>query len=194
MALYLDLIVFFAFQFSPIVHLLLRYNVQYDRLSQSTIFWGLSLAVGTLVTQRPPHSPGREVFPHPVPQLYSLSRKLILVSNSISSPGFSDPWTCNSNIVKNTNKLIPVEAIFLATSTIKPFERTFNRPIKETYNSFEIANYSIVVVMPDESSIKPSEELTPWQMSVILDPKFYPPAADCNFLWEVRRLTKGTPL
>ncbi len=33
------------------------------------------LAVGTPVTQRPPHRPGRAVFPHPVPRLYSLSRK-----------------------------------------------------------------------------------------------------------------------
>ena len=33
------------------------------------------LAVGTPVTQRPPHRPGRAVFPHPVPRLCSLSRK-----------------------------------------------------------------------------------------------------------------------
>ena len=36
-----------------------------------------TLAVGTLVTQSPPHRPGRAVFPHPVPRLYSLSRKTI---------------------------------------------------------------------------------------------------------------------
>jgi hypothetical protein len=36
---------------------------------------GICLAVGTPVTQRPPHRPGRAVFPHPVPRLYSLSRK-----------------------------------------------------------------------------------------------------------------------
>jgi hypothetical protein len=33
------------------------------------------LAVGTPVTGRPPHRPGRAVFPHPVPRLYSLSRE-----------------------------------------------------------------------------------------------------------------------
>jgi len=32
-------------------------------------------AVGTPVTRRPPHSPGRAVFPHPVPRLDSLPRK-----------------------------------------------------------------------------------------------------------------------
>ena len=35
-----------------------------------------NLTVGTPVTQRPPHSPGRAVFPHPVLRLYSLSRKV----------------------------------------------------------------------------------------------------------------------
>jgi transposase len=33
------------------------------------------LTVGTPVTGRPPHRPGRAVFPHPVPRLYSLSRR-----------------------------------------------------------------------------------------------------------------------
>jgi|GEM_PF-3129714 len=35
-----------------------------------------SLAVGTPVTQRPRHGPGRAVFPHPVLRLYSLARRL----------------------------------------------------------------------------------------------------------------------
>nr|VFK11718.1 MAG: hypothetical protein BECKLPF1236A_GA0070988_1006015 [Candidatus Kentron sp. LPFa]VFK27934.1 MAG: hypothetical protein BECKLPF1236C_GA0070990_100554 [Candidatus Kentron sp. LPFa] len=35
----------------------------------------ICLAVGTPVTERPPHKPGRAVFPHPVPRSYSLSRK-----------------------------------------------------------------------------------------------------------------------
>ena len=34
-----------------------------------------SLAVGTPVTRRPLHSPGRAVLPHPVLRSYSLSRK-----------------------------------------------------------------------------------------------------------------------
>ncbi|MGH8654117.1 MAG: hypothetical protein ACREYE_18985, partial [Gammaproteobacteria bacterium] len=32
-------------------------------------------AVGTPVTRRPPHRPGRAVFPHPVPRLHSLPRR-----------------------------------------------------------------------------------------------------------------------
>jgi hypothetical protein len=35
----------------------------------------LPSAVGTPVTRRPPHRPGRAVFPHPVPRLHSLPRR-----------------------------------------------------------------------------------------------------------------------
>ena len=35
------------------------------------------VVVGMPVTQHPPHSPGRAVFPHPVPRLYSFPRQLI---------------------------------------------------------------------------------------------------------------------
>src|SRR5215475_2191050 len=34
------------------------------------------LRVGTPVTRRPPCSPGRAVFPHPVPRLHSLPRRV----------------------------------------------------------------------------------------------------------------------
>jgi hypothetical protein len=33
--------------------------------------------VGIPVTRHPPHSPGRAVFPHPVPRLYSLPHRFI---------------------------------------------------------------------------------------------------------------------
>lgn len=36
---------------------------------------GMLAAVGTPVTRRPPHRPGRAAFPHPVPRLYSLPRR-----------------------------------------------------------------------------------------------------------------------
>ena len=35
------------------------------------------VVVGMPVTRHPPHSPGRAVFPHPVPRLYSLPHRLI---------------------------------------------------------------------------------------------------------------------
>ncbi len=39
------------------------------------------LTVGRPVTQRPPHRPGRAVFLHPVPRLYSLPRKTLVYAN-----------------------------------------------------------------------------------------------------------------
>jgi hypothetical protein len=38
-------------------------------------FAGMPLAVGTPVTRRPRHGPGRAVFPHPVLRLYSRARR-----------------------------------------------------------------------------------------------------------------------
>ena len=46
----------------------------------------IAAAVGMPVTRHPPHRPGREVFPHPVPRLYSLPRKT--VPSSLSLVGF----------------------------------------------------------------------------------------------------------
>ena len=43
--------------------------------NQNHSFFITHLTVGTPVTRRPPHSPGRAVFPHPVLRLHSLSRE-----------------------------------------------------------------------------------------------------------------------
>ncbi len=60
----------------------------------------ITSAVGTPVTRRPPHFPGRAVFPHPVPRLYSLSRKafaLIAIPRSEVGLRISDP-TCPAQV------------------------------------------------------------------------------------------------
>jgi len=81
------------------------------------------LAVGTLVTQRPPHRPGRAVFPHPVPRLYSLSRKAFaLCKHAMFSVdyhhfGFGYPQPVDG-FVKNR----PGEALALSSSSVQPFE------------------------------------------------------------------------
>jgi hypothetical protein len=65
----------------------LNLDILYQRLMALEITWRghkqakpVAIAydcrtVGTPVTRRPLHRPGRAVFPHPVPRLYSLSRK-----------------------------------------------------------------------------------------------------------------------
>jgi hypothetical protein len=50
----------------------IRTQREYSRFSS----WGIS-TVGMPVTRPPPYSPGRAVFPHPVPRLHSLPRRVI---------------------------------------------------------------------------------------------------------------------
>ena len=69
-----------------------------------------NLTVGTPVTQRPPHSPGRAVFPHPVLRLYSLSRKVkSALHKTKRCPGICSypyPKTCT-----DTAAIPPIESL-----------------------------------------------------------------------------------
>ncbi len=61
-------------------------KIKPDHLQRTAYIY---LAVGTPVTQRPPHSPGRAVFPHPVLRLDSLPRgssQLPVTRSSCYSP------------------------------------------------------------------------------------------------------------
>jgi hypothetical protein len=91
------------------------------------------LAVGTPVTQRPPHRPGRAVFPHPVPRLYSLSRKAFaLGKHSIPLGRYREFGFCDPEAIYGFNENLPGEAFTLATSSVQPLECTFNRPSVKT--------------------------------------------------------------
>ena len=76
-------------------------------------------AVGTPVTQRPPHSPGRAVFPHPVPRLYSLPRKAVaLYKYSMFSGDHHHLRLGNSQPVYGPGEHIPAKAFTLSTSSV----------------------------------------------------------------------------
>jgi hypothetical protein len=51
----------------------------YERNSSQVKVFRAS-AVGTPVTRRPRRNPGRAVFPHPVPRLYSLIKRTFTVT------------------------------------------------------------------------------------------------------------------
>ena len=98
------------------------------RRSRHIVYY-LPLAVGTPVTQRPPHRPGRAVFPHPVPRLYSLARR---AKSSCKYPvlslrlgdcraGYSQTFQCS-------REHIPGKATLLPASPVEPFECTFFGP------------------------------------------------------------------
>src|SRR5712692_87276 len=51
--------------------------VSHEAKSILTFALATAATVGTPVTRRPPCSPGRAVFPHPVPRLHALPRRVI---------------------------------------------------------------------------------------------------------------------
>ena len=82
-----------------------------------------ALAVGTPVTQRPPHRPGRAVFPHPVPRLYSLSRKAsALCKYSMLSVDHHHFGFGNPQPVDGFAEHLPGKAFTLSASSVQPFE------------------------------------------------------------------------
>ena len=67
----------------------------------------------------PPHSPGRAVFPHPVPRSYSLPRKARLLSVS-SSADFCYAWQRYLYLVENLVEFLPGETLSLSAPSIQP--------------------------------------------------------------------------
>jgi hypothetical protein len=81
------------------------------------------LAVGMPVTQHPPRRPGRAVFPHPVPRLYSLPRKAsALCKYPMLSVDHYQFWLGNSQLVNGIAECLPGEAPALAASSVQPFK------------------------------------------------------------------------
>jgi hypothetical protein len=77
------------------------------------------LAVGTPVTQRPPHSPGRAVFPHPVPRLYSLSRKALALGKYPMSFGrYREFGLYKPKACYGSTESLPGKAFTLSTSSV----------------------------------------------------------------------------
>ena len=87
------------------------------------IFQVYYLAVGMPVTRHPPHRPGRAVFPHPVPRLYSLPRKVsTLCKYTMLSVDHYHFWLGNPQPVDGLAESLPGEAFALAASSVQPFK------------------------------------------------------------------------
>src|SRR5215475_9571709 len=71
------------------------------------LFSGIS-TVGMPVTRHPPYSPGRAVFPHPVPRLYSLPRCKAIPSGKHSPTwNLRDTRTRYLDAVEHVGQLLP---------------------------------------------------------------------------------------
>ena len=101
-------------------------------LQDAPSFAWRALTVGTPVTRRPPYRPGRALFPHPVPRLYSLSRKAFaLCKYPMSLLRLRESWFQNPEAVYGPAEGVPSETFPLAAPSVQPFERTLNRPVVE---------------------------------------------------------------
>ncbi len=86
-----------------------------------------AFGVGTPVTRSPRHRPGRAVFPHPVPRLYSLSREhkvsrkhpFELRTARLGDAGFGD-----TELFNDATESRPGETLTLAPTPIQPIERS----------------------------------------------------------------------
>src|SRR5215468_10392433 len=104
--------------------------------------------VGMPVTRHPPCSPGRAVFPHPVPRLYSLPR-----CKAKPSGNHSPTWNLRDtrprylDAGEDAGKLLPRVAALLASPPVEPFECTIHRPMEEAVQRAGVPAHAIVVVV-----------------------------------------------
>jgi len=87
--------------------------------------------VRTPVTRRPPYRSRRAVFPHRVPQLYSLPRcKTKASCKRPQTSGLGDTGHCDGDAGKDTLKLRP-GVTPPPTPPVEPFECTGHGPLEE---------------------------------------------------------------
>ena len=140
-------------------------------------------AVGTPVTRRPLHSPGRAVLPHPVPRSHSLSRK---TGPSCEHPpgrprhnaGFPEQATIHRSPEGLARETLPLTA-----PSIEPFECTFHSPQIEAIERVSVAYNPEVVVVTSQSPIQAPDKITFRQVSLLFDPRLDSAAHPLQLLW-----------
>src|SRR5499433_1943701 len=100
------------------------------------------------VTRHPPCSPGRAVFPHPVPRLYSLPRCKAIPSGKHSPTwNLRDTRTRYLDAVEHVGQLLPRITPPLASPSIEPFKRTVYGPMEEAIQRAGVPAHAIIVVV-----------------------------------------------
>ncbi len=104
--------------------------------------------VGMPVTRHPPYSPGRAVFPHPVPRLYSRPRCKAEPSGK-HSPTFdlSNTGPYYLDAVKDPGQLLPGVAAPLAAPPIEPFVCTVHGPTEKAVERARVPAHAVIVVV-----------------------------------------------
>src|SRR5262249_15310150 len=100
------------------------------------------------VTRHPPCSPGRAVFPPPVPRLYSHPRcKAELSGKHASTFDFRDAGPCYLDAVEDPGKLLPGVAALLTSPPVEPLERTVHGPTEQAGERAGVSSHAVRVVV-----------------------------------------------
>jgi len=139
--------------------------------------------VGMPVTRHPPCSPGRAVFPHPVPRLYSRPRCKAEPSRIHSSPSdFGNVRSCSLYPVEDLRALLPGKTLALAASPVEPFQRPVHDPIEEAMQRTGVPSHPVVMVVTPSSRMQTLEACPPRQVPVLFDPCRAPSAGRLELL------------
>src|SRR4029453_5288243 len=104
--------------------------------------------VGMPVTRHPPCSPGRAVFPHPVPRLSSPPRcKAEFSSIHPSTSVFGNTGPCYLDTVEDLSELLPEKTPPLGASPVEPLKRTVHDPIEEAVQRARVAPHAVVIIV-----------------------------------------------
>src|SRR6058998_3329553 len=104
--------------------------------------------VGMPVTRHPPCRPGRAVFPHPVPRLYSRPRcKAELSGKHSSTFDLSDAGPRYLGAVEDPGKLLPGVAALLPSPPVEPLERTVHGPTEKAGERAGVPSHAVIVVV-----------------------------------------------
>ena len=139
--------------------------------------------VGMPVTRPPPYSPGRAVFPHPVPRWYSRPRCKALSSREHPpSLALRDTWPCYVYPIEALSALLPGETLPLPTAPIAPCERTAYGSLEKAVQRANVAVQTVVVIVAPEPGVQPLVACTPQQVPMLLNPFRHPPAGNLELL------------
>src|SRR5262249_10787468 len=104
--------------------------------------------VGMPVTRHPPCSPGRAVFPHPVPRVYSRPRcKAKPAGNHSPTWNLRHTRTRSLDTVKDVDQLLPRIPPPLASPPVAPLARPVHRPMEEAVQRTCVPASTIIVLV-----------------------------------------------
>ena len=145
--------------------------------------------VGMPVTRHPPCSPGRTVFPYPVPRLYSHPRCKALSSREHpplfalrdARPGYPYP-------VPGLGELLPGKTLPLPPAPIAPCKHTAHSALEKAIQGAGVALQTVVGVVASQPAVPLPVERASRQVPVLFEPCRDPTAR------RLELLARGTPL